>query len=267
MRGGVVQITCHPSFGAGRCRVRPNSRRNDQSSGRTPTPSPRFGLAARDFDHARGDCNRRLRTIIEQINTRWTTLFRSGFLFGKFNIELADSGLMGAGGIGSGQTPLNGKKTGTDSTWNDYVALTGLVLIGVLGLAIVWFYGTGGETSAAGVLGLAFTAIGSIVGAVFGIGAGTKSGAAAGQQVGAAKTGIAKKSLSGTDQALQQALSDLRTHRETLATHAQMVQPLIKTQVSDAVQKSLAGENLAGLQKQLEDAILKTETAIGLLSD
>ena len=71
------------------------------------------------------------------------------------------------------------KASGNDSQpWNDAVAVAGIIAVAMLAVFMAWFYGTGGETQASGMLGTVLPVIATIVGAVFGISAGTKAGSA-----------------------------------------------------------------------------------------
>lgn len=151
----------------------------------------------------------------------------------------------------------NGQNKTSISLADVYVALLGLVLIGLLALLVIWFYGTAGETSAAGVLGLAFTAVGSIVGTVFGVSAGTKSGTAGGiaggQQVAQATTQRATNAMKSTIQSIQnmkvgaeQAHKTLTHHLKAMATGATPPPP----------------PDLQPLQEQIHDALLKAQQAL-----
>lgn len=62
------------------------------------------------------------------------------------------------------------------------VMCIGIGAIIVLGISLAVFYGTGGETSAAGVLGIVIPAVTAIASAAFGVAIGTKAGAASGQK-------------------------------------------------------------------------------------
>ena len=58
----------------------------------------------------------------------------------------------------------------------------GLAFIVVIAVFVVVWYGTAGETAAAGILGATIPAIAAIVSAIIGVAMGSKTGAAAGAQ-------------------------------------------------------------------------------------
>jgi len=167
-----------------------------------------------------------------------------------------------------GGNPAPNKNTGNDqstaSTLNDYVAVVGLVLVGILAIVVVWYYGTGttGETSAAGVLGLTFTAIGSIVGTVFGVSAGTKSGAAgglaAGQQVSKATARSATAAMASTIQSVRGLKEEVARVDTTLTAHHAK---LMATGTAPPQPPSLSQ-----LQMQIDAALLKAQGALEVIS-
>lgn len=137
------------------------------------------------------------------------------------------------------------------------VAVVGLVLIGILAGVVIWFYGTGGETSAAGVLGLTFTAIGSIVGTVFGVSAGTKSGAAGGIAGGQQ---VAEATTRSTTQAMGTTIDSLTK----MAAHmdANLIPPPGRVHGLDAKHVT----DLQLLRKQVGDALLEAQMALKVIS-
>lgn len=137
-----------------------------------------------------------------------------------------------------------GQNNNPPSNAEVYVAAFGLSIVLVATLVVVWFYGSGsaGETSAVGVLGVVFTVVGSIVGTVFGVSAGTKSGAAGGQVVARDAKQLASKVLTGQVETLK----DIHT--------------------TSRMTSLAASPGIAPLQVQIQQAILKTQQAIELLS-
>jgi len=129
----------------------------------------------------------------------------------------------------------------------DIVAGLGLGILLTVTLVVVYYYGHAGETSAAGVLGLVFTAIGSIVGTVFGVGVGTATGQAGGRQIAADAKERAKTVLS----------QHVTTLNQALKKHSAALDKLRKA----APQGMVSDADFDDLEQAIRGAIADTESA------
>ena len=155
---------------------------------------------------------------------------------------------------------------------NDAVAILGIAGVLILAGLIAWFYGTGNETSAAGLLNTVVPVVGTIVGLVFGVSYGSKSGTAQGQKAGAAagtaKAHIATKSLSENGEALRRLKSNLTDHKDAHKRHAEPVaHALARENAPQSDVHKLSEEHVTEIINQIDTAITKNDTALHLISD
>ena len=165
-----------------------------------------------------------------------------------------------------GAMAKNGDSKST--VWNDSVAVVGIAGVLILAGLIAWFYGTGNETAAAGLLNTVIPVVGTIVGLVFGVTSGTKSGTAAGQQAGAAKAQIAGKALSANSELLKQLQAQLSDHKAVHKTYAQpLARALDGANAPELDKKKLSDDHVTEIMNQLNNAISKSEAALSLISE
>jgi hypothetical protein len=154
------------------------------------------------------------------------------------------------------------------SKWNDYVAVLGIVEVGILALLIAWFYGTANETSAAGLLNTVVPVIGTIVGLVFGVTTGSKAGSAAGRQAGAVKAQVARRALSMNLSGLKDLQTDVRAHKSRVAEHAPLVSKTLQTAAfPENVLFDISPAPLDQTHERIARLVQQTETALKLIAD
>lgn len=130
----------------------------------------------------------------------------------------------------------------------------GLGFIVFLGVFVVVWYGTGGETAAAGILGATIPAIAAIVSAVIGVAMGAKTGAAAGTQA--------------AQQTKKTAAAAVKKAKETVDVASKARRDELTGRAADTLSVARAGPSSTDdLQRKLEDASTRLDAVLDSLEE